>query len=240
MNRRAGVQIGVLLLLPLTSFLAVAYLFRDAYLPISAAYLALIVVIQFVDLESFLHFRNIQRLWARQAEVTRRFVFDPAQYQEHGSPGANIVVVEVTSKVLLRDANLVNAAKLKYLVGETGAYIPSVKDEFKKMIFINIALLVALMIFTPVGPKNRLSESASVSMPSAAHSGPSTLASRAADHSRSNTPSTSDPRPTASQEQVRLGLSYFAVVLQIVWIARVLFLYRQKNGDHYFQVIATE
>jgi hypothetical protein len=49
--------------------------------------------------------------------------------------------------------------------------------------------------------------------------------------------SSSTPTNGSSEEllrvQVKLLFSYFAVVLQLVWLARIPFHYRQKNAEIY-------
>lgn len=232
MKARLPIQIALLLLLPFTIFIIVSLLFKDLYLAISASYLVLLLFFQYVALEELLLFRHLQELWRTQSETVMRFVFEPAEFQKP--------IVAAAPKVVLSDANLCNVAKLKYLLGETGSFIPGMRDEFRKLLFINIFLLIALMIITP--PKSSATQQTGgnpqqASVQTVGGGGPGVNAP-------SSQVNAAPPASGAAEEfirtQGRLMMSYFAVALQLVWLGRVLFHYRQKNADLYFQARATQ
>src|SRR6185295_7742649 len=141
MNKRHTTHIVLLMLPPLTIYIVTYLIFHDLYLAVIASYLVLLVILQFVAIEDFLLFRDLQELWRVQSESERQFSFEGAIFQPP--------FVTVSPKVVLSDANFSNVAKLKYLVGETGMLIPGMRDECKKLIFLNLFLLLALMIITP-------------------------------------------------------------------------------------------
>jgi hypothetical protein len=233
MNKRQLIHVALLFLPLLATYIIVFLLFHDLYLAIIAGYLVLLVCLQFVALGDFLLFSDLQELWRVQSECVKQFVLDGAEFQPP--------IIKVTPKIVLSDANLYNIAKLKYLVGETGTFIPGMRDEFKKLIFLNLFLLIALIIITP--PKNVGSQQA---IGNTERSGV-----RAVQADSGSTTSITggqvtgeSPAPSVSSEdlirtQGKLAISYFAVVLQLVWVGRVAFHYRQKNADLYFQATAT-
>lgn len=233
MNKRQLFHIALLFLPPLIIYLTMVFLFHDSYLAIIVSYIVLLVILQFVALEDFLLFPHLQELWRTQSESTKRFVFEGAEFRKPS--------IKVAPRVVLSDANLYNLAKLKYLVAETGSFIPSMRDDFKRLIFLNIFLLVFLMIISPQKngeskPANDNTERPGIQA-KVADSDPG--ANVTSERAIKDTPSSRESIEELLRTQGRLTISYFAVVLQLIWIGRLAFHYRQKNADLYFQTTAT-
>lgn len=233
MKTRLPIQIALLLLLPLAIFMITSLLSQDLYLAISVSYLILLLFLQYIALEEFLLFRHLQELWRTQSETVMPFVFEPAEFQKP--------IIKAAPKVVLSDANLCNVAKLKYLLGETGSFIPGMRDEVRRLLFINIFLLIALMIITPPRSSEGQQTSGNAQQTSV-QTGVADGSPRA--NATVNEVNAGPPAKGTTEEfirtQGRLVMSYFAVALQLVWLGRVLFHYRQKNADLYFQARATQ
>ncbi|MDQ2977105.1 MAG: hypothetical protein M3R69_17050 [Acidobacteriota bacterium] len=231
MSKRQLMHLALLFVPPCAIYVVTYLVFRDLYLSIIAAYVVLLMSLQFVDIGEFMLFGVLQELWKEQSETSKQFVFDGVEFQPPS-------FVKVAPKVILGDANLSNVAKLKYLVGETGMLIPGMRDEFKKLIFLNLFLLIALLIIAPprtVGSQ-QISESSDQGRQEATRAAGSNLADG---NPANDTPHLSGQNEELIRVQGKLAISYFAVVLQLVWVGRVAFHYRQKNADLYFQTTST-
>lgn len=118
-------------------------------------------------------------------------------------------------------ANLVLFAVLQFLdfeafilyedlqKGETGVLIPEIRTNCMMLLFLNVLLVVGLLIMTPAEVLDTY-----------------------------NTTPPAEPS-SANESNIRLLLSYMAAALQLVWIGRLLFHYRQRNGAYYYKTTAT-
>ena len=120
-------------------------------------------------------------------------------------------VIEATPEAILGDENLDNLARLKSLLGETAVFIPEIRNNCMMLLFLNVLLVVALLIMTPAEVLDAY-----------------------------NTTQPAEQLPSSANESsIRLLLSYMAAALQLVWIGRLLFHYRQRNGAYYYKTAAT-
>jgi hypothetical protein len=232
MKSRLLPQMVLLFVPPFLAFAAVAALSEDYYLAISVSYLVLLVVLQFVALERFLLFYDLQELWKAQSDSDMQLLLEPAQFQPP--------IVKVCPKVILGDANLCNVAKLRYLLVETGSFIPGMRDEFRKNLFLNILILAVLMIITYSG--NVVATHSGATNPQAGVQAGAAANNAGATSNAGHANGAADEGALGDfiKSQGRLVMSFFAVAIQLVWLGRVLFHYRQKNADLYFQSKATQ
>lgn len=199
----------LLILLPLIPvlvyYITAFIILKDIYIAINLSYFVLLIILQFVEIEKFLLFHELRALWNEQSESVKHFIFEPAEYSHP--------VIKIAPKVVLNDANISNIAKLKYLIGETGEFIPGFKDEFKKNLFLNIFLLFALFIISSFVNQ----EAGSL-----------------------NDPAKQVIINDKALNIARISISYFAIVMQLVWFGRLIFYIRQKNAAFYFNTISTK
>jgi hypothetical protein len=212
MQTRPALQLTLLLVIPLLSATAVFYFTHDMFLPANAAYISFLFTLSAVDLERFLRFRPLQELWREESGQTKSFLFTPADFAPP--------IVRATPSTMLENANLFNVAKLKYLVGETATFVRRMRDNLMIIVLINILPFFLLLVFA--------------SLPVAPLPGQNTGGSGGA------TQGASVGHGGLSPDQIaRLVASYILVTVQVFWNARILYHYREKNSDLYFQAKET-
>jgi hypothetical protein len=186
----------------------------DTYIPLMASYIVLVLVLRFVDLEAFLHIGTLRSLWGTESNQEKQVILNKVEYADP--------ILRVKPRDLLGDKNVFSLSKLCHLISEAEVFLPRLRNELMKIVFVNIVIMVAIgLTYASTHPVRE-----------AIDSGAPQDAQRAAVTSIDGSPTLT---PTFFGEQLRILLSYFAVALQLVWIARGLFHYRERNSDYYAQ-----
>jgi hypothetical protein len=218
MNKRQ-IQLTLLIILPPIFYILTGIFTNDYYLPINISYLILVVVFLLSDVEYFVHSGKLNEKWLNNySQVQENFIFEniAVNSQSDGittSPPTNLnnyVIISATPKTIVEEEKIYKAGKLKFMISETVIFISSLKLNLYKVIFFNIAIIIALMMITPV---NNLGNEVEI-------------------QNQSN----DIMKQSLFDHQLRLIISYFAVFLQITWFVCLLFFYRDRNQKIYTEV----